>query len=272
VLPRLAVPAAALLLLLLSACSQGASGDDDGGPGEAPVPARQARTVTSPVLGACRLLTPADVAESTNVSPAVDCDQAHTAQTFAVGSFPEKIVDQGDEELGAYVFRTCDAKFRSFLGGDESLVLRSILTWAWFRAPDEVWDEGAHWYRCDVIGGGPQSEQLLNLPASAKGLLLGKPDDQWMVCAQGPTVAGSHKVPCAQPHDWRAVTTIKLGEPKDPYPGDRLVEVRTRDFCSDSVGAWMNYPVDYDFGYTYFHAAEWKAGNRRSICWAKTDQ
>jgi hypothetical protein len=38
------------------------------------------------------------------------------------------------------------------------------------------------------------------------------------------------------------------------------------------VGAWLNYPVDYDYGYTYFHEAEWKAGNRRSICWAKTDQ
>ena len=63
-----------------------------------------------------------------------------------------------------------------------------------------------------------------------------------------------------------------LGKPSDPYPGDRLSEVRTRDYCSGSVGAWMNYPVDYDYGYTWFHEAEWKAGNRRSICWAKTDQ
>ena len=36
------------------------------------------------------------------------------------------------------------------------------------------------------------------------------------------------------------------------------------------VGAWMNYPVDYEFGYTTFHEAEWKAGNRRSVCWART--
>ena len=51
-----------------------------------------------------------------------------------------------------------------------------------------------------------------------------------------------------------------------------LVEVRSRDFCSDSVGAWMNYPVDYEFGYTWFHEAEWQAGNRRSVCWSKTDR
>ena len=48
--------------------------------------------------------------------------------------------------------------------------------------------------------------------------------------------------------------------------------MRTRDFCSRSVAAWLNYPIDYDYGFTWFHEAEWKAGNRRSICWAKTDQ
>ena len=33
-----------------------------------------------------------------------------------------------------------------------------------------------------------------------------------MVCAQGATVSGSVKVPCSEKHDWRAVTTIVLGE------------------------------------------------------------
>lgn len=112
----------------------------------------------------------------------------------------------------------------------------------------------------------------MNLPETAKGLLMGIPADQWMTCVDGPTVSGSVKIACTEPHTWRAVTTIKLGEPEDPYPGDRLVEVQSRDFCSDSVGAWLNYPIDYDFGYTFFHEAEWQAGNRRSICWALTDQ
>ena len=46
----------------------------------------------------------------------------------------------------------------------------------------------------------------------------------------------------------------------------------TRDYCSKSVGAWLGYPVDYDYGYTWFHEPEWIAGNRRSVCWAKTSQ
>ena len=263
-LPRLAVPVTALLLLVLSACTQSTADGEDG----------DIDTVQAPQLGACRVLTPEDIAESSNASEVVDCKDEHTAQTFAVGTFPERVAadDVDDSDLGGYIFKTCDQRFQAFLGGDESLVMRSTLTWAWFRPSPEAWDQGTRWYRCDVVGGGEQSKSFVNLPQTAKGVLLGKPDDRWLVCVDGPTVSGSVKIPCSEPHTWRAVTTIKLGQPGDPYPGDRLVEVRTRDFCSGSAGAWLNYPVDYDFGYTYFHEAEWKAGNRRSICWAQTDQ
>ena len=51
---------------------------------------------------------------------------------------------------------------------------------------------------------------------------------------------------------------------RTPYRGDQLVEVRTRDFCSDSVGA-DELPRRLRVGYTYFREGEWKAGNRRSI-------
>jgi hypothetical protein len=170
------------------------------------------------------------------------------------------------------VFDTCEQKFAKFLGGNESLVMRATVTWAWFRPSKDAWEQGARWWRCDVVGGGEQSTSLVDLPKTAKGILLGVPDDRWTVCVNGPTVADSVKIPCSEKHNWRAVTTIVLGKPEDDYPGDRLVEIRTRDFCSDSVGAWLNYPVDYDYGYTWFHEAEWKAGNRRSICWARTPQ
>ena len=177
-----------------------------------------------------------------------------------------------DPALGSYVFDACERKFAKFLGGNESLVMRATVTWAWFRPTQDAWDEGARWWRCDVVGGGEESNALVSLPKTAKGILLGVPDDRWTVCVNGPTVADSVKIPCSEKHNWRAVTTIVLGKDDDDYPGDRVVEIRTRDFCSDSVGAWLYYPVDYDYGYTWFHEAEWKAGNRRSICWARTDQ
>jgi putative regulator of septum formation len=239
------------------------------GDGTQPAPA----TEEMPERGACRVLTPEDVARPSNTSKVVDCAREHTAETFAVGGLPATFdaAEYDDPALGAYVYKTCSARFMRFLGADESLVMRTVLSWAWFRPSEEAWEDGARWYRCDVVGGGEQSASYVDLPRTAKGILLGEPADHWLVCADGESVGAGPKVPCSEPHQWRAVTTIKLGEADDEYPGDRQVEVLTRDFCSDSVGAWLNYPVTYDFGYTWFHEAEWDAGNRRSVCWARTE-
>jgi hypothetical protein len=230
--------------------------------------------VSAPENGDCRVLTPDDVAQPADDTEPVDCSETHTAQTYAVGELPGDFddADYDDAEVGAWAYEACTDGFRDFLGADESLVMRTVVSWAWFRPSQDAWDDGARWYRCDVVGGGEQSKDYVELPTDAKGLLLGRPQDKWMVCADGDTVSGSVKVPCSESHTWRAVTTISVGDAKDDYPGDRLVEVTTRDYCSKSVAAWLNYPVDYDFGYTWFHQAEWDAGNRRSVCWAKTAQ
>lgn len=260
----MAAPATALLLVALAGCGQ-AGGDEE--PEGSPV-------VEAPEVGTCRVLTPDDVGETWNDTEPVDCAEEHTAETFAVGTFPSELAqgkDVDDPALGAHIYATCSKRFQKLLGGDESKVMRSLFTWAWFRPTAGAWEMGARWYRCDVVGGSEDSPRLMPLPESTKGVLLAD-EDRWMTCVDGETVAGSEKISCAEPHTWRAVTTIKVGRPEDEYPGDRVVESRTRDFCSDSVGAWLNYPVDYDFGYTFFRKAEWETGNRRSICWAKTDQ
>ncbi len=257
--------AAALLALLtamvLVACS-------------APLkPETVADKTTPPKLGSCYPLAPADSERPSNTSQPVSCSEPHTSQTFAVGTLPDSTGEaQKSGAHGKWVFSTCEKAFERFLGVDESLAMRIFLSWAWFRPSERGWDNGARWYRCDLVGGPSDATSYAKLPAAAKGLFRGRPPEQWLTCAQGQTVLGSKRVPCSGKHDWRAATTIKLGEPKDPYPGDRVAEVRSRDYCSDSIGAWMNYPVGYEFGYTWFHAAEWKAGNRRAICWAKTDR
>jgi hypothetical protein len=255
---------AVVLALVLGGCSEELPAGVD--------PA-QVNAIEAPELGACRRLTADDIAEPSNASRVVDCHDRHTAMTYAVASLPDELrdVDYDADELGAFAFAECSREFMELLGADESLAMRTVLSWAWFRPSEKAWDEGARWYRCDVVGGGDQTEELLALPRDVKNLMQ-RPDDDWLVCAAGPTVAGSVKGPCSQPHDWRAVSTIKLGEPEDSYPGDRVAEATTRDYCSKSVGAWLGYPVDYDYGYTWFHEPEWNAGNRRSVCWAKTSQ
>ncbi|MFT3872279.1 MAG: septum formation family protein [Nocardioides sp.] len=254
------------LVATLTGCggsAQGSNSDPD-----------QVDTTTAPESGACRMLTPDDVALTSNATGTVPCTEPHTAQTFLVDSFPTSLADatHDDPELAAHAYPQCRDAFASFTGGDESLVMRSVVSWVWFGPSEQAWEDGARWFRCDLVGGGPQSKKFVTLPTEAEGLLSGRPEDEWLACAHGESFDGSVKVPCSEDHNWRAVTTIKLGEPDDPYPGDKVARARTQDYCSDSVGAWLGYPVQYDFAYTWFHETEWKAGNRRSVCWAATDQ
>jgi hypothetical protein len=229
--------------------------------------------LSPPKLGACRDLAAPELAQPSNASPVVPCTEDHTAQTFAVGTLPATTgAAYLDKRQGTFVFDTCTKAFRDFLGVDESLAMRVQLSWAWFRPSERGWDRGARWYRCDVVGGPDGAEKLRPLPGDAKGMFSSELPDPWLTCARGRTVARSTKVPCSEAHDWRAVSTIKVGQPADAYPGDRIVQVRSRDRCRAWVGAWMHYPPDYDFGYTWFREADWDTGNRRSVCWARTDR
>jgi hypothetical protein len=259
---------AAAAVLTLTACTPAESEPDDPPKEEEPV------SIERPAVGACRVLEPADIAKASDETEPVPCAKPHTAETFVVGRFADKLADAeyDDPELGAEVYETCQRAYMKFTGADQSLALRTVLSWAWFRPTEEEWDAGARWYRCDVVGGTDKSTELIELPRTAKGVLLGIPGDRWMACVKGPSVSAVPPVPCTEPHDWRAVTTIVVGKEDEKYPGDRLVEVLSRDYCSDSVGAWMNYPIDYEYAYTWFHRAEWETGNRRSVCWAGTDE
>lgn len=229
-------------------------------------------SVEAPEVGACRVLAPADIEAVADDTEVVPCGEPHNAETFLVAGFGDRLADAeyDDPRLGATAYDACSRGFARFTGADESLALRTVLSWAWFRPSEAAWDAGAGWFRCDVVGGTSQSAELVGLPRTAKGVLLGIPGDRWMACVDGPSVTGAPFVPCTEEHTWRAVSTVVVGKAKDPYPGDRLVEVLSRDYCSDWVGAWMNYPIDYEYGYTWFHEAEWETGNRRSICWAGT--
>lgn len=253
-------------LLALAGCGSEPQGEN--------VDPDQVDSTAMPKTGACRVLTPEDVAQPANATRTVPCTEKHTAETFAAGSLPGELqdVDYDDEALGRFAYRTCMKEFAKFLGADESLVLRTIVSWAWFRPSEKAWEDGARWYRCDVVGGNATSTEYRPLPETAAGLLHGRPDDKWLVCATGATVAEGEKVPCSQDHDWRAATTIKVGEPKDDYPGNEVVASRTKAFCAESIKAWLGYPARFEYAFTHFHEAEWQAGNRRSVCWAKTTE
>lgn len=248
-----------VVALLCTGCGSSAAGGDD---------------MATPTVGTCRNLTSAQTIALSNSSRRVSCTAPHDAETFASGSLPASLKDKGyrDAALDRWAYATCSEKLATWLGGDDSMVMRSVLTWIWFRPSQGAWNKGARWYRCDVLGGSAGAKRLIDLPTTTQGLMAGPPDNRWMVCARGRSVAAGVRVACSQQHDWRAVTTIKLGESGDKYPGDAAVQTKTKDYCQGSVSAWLGYPSDYDYGYTWFGENEWSAGNRRAVCWAKTAQ
>lgn len=228
-------------------------------------------TLKAPANGVCRVLAPADLTARVNDGAPVPCSTPHTAQTFAVARFPASVgVDYQSAKVGGYAYRLCAPAFESYLGATDSLVLRVQLSWAWFGPTPDAWKRGARWFRCDVVGAPPAQSSVTDIPENVRDLLVGFPPDQWLTCATGAVFSARTEVSCAQPHTWRAVTAIKLGQPNDPYPGDHLSEIRANTYCSDAIAAYFNYANTYEFGYTVFHEAEWRAGNRRAVCWAKT--
>ena len=267
---RLAVLAAlAAVALALSAC-----GDDDGR--QRRPRARWTRSrhrERGRLPGARRPTTSRSRATPPASSTAAE---KHTAETFAVGDLPDELedADYDSQELGAFAYQTCSAKFQEFLGADESTVMRTIVSWAWFRPSEKAWDEGR-----PVV---PlrrrrrrRGEQGVRRPAATTqpGCWRQQPtDDEWMVVRQrAAPCRARRRSRAAEKHNWRAVTDDQGRRPRaTPTRATGLVEVTTRDYCSESVGAWLGYPPDYDFGYTWFHEGEWNAGNRRSVCWAAT--
>lgn len=270
---------AALAALLLSpalvACDGSPLSEDvpdvpDALPGGGPA------DVEPPETKACRVLDAEAIAAASDDTDTVECSETHNAETFYVGELDKADgaddLAYDDPSLGARVYEECNARYIKFVGATRSLALRTVIDWAWWRPSEAAWEEGARWFRCDVVGGNEESAELVDLPETAKGVLLGIPPPKWMLCADGPVVAEAPKVACNQKHVWEAVSAVVMGKPTAKWPGQRVIEVNSRDYCSDWVGAWLNYPLDYEYGYTYFGRAEWEAGNRQSVCWAKPDQ
>lgn len=226
-----------------------------------------------PPDGSCHALTAAALSRPSDSSAAVACTKAHTTLTYLVGTVPKAAATgYRSQPVSAYVYRTCRAGFLNYLGIDDSLALRVDLSWAWFGPSREGWDAGARWFRCDLVGGASGASTLRPLPTQVRTLFHGVPPDAWLRCRAGADFTTAAPVPCSAPHNWRAVSAIKLGTPDAAYPGDRFSQVRARDYCSDAVIAWLDYPPTYAYGYTVFHRAEWEAGNRRALCWAGTDR
>ncbi|MBA2445905.1 MAG: septum formation family protein [Nocardioidaceae bacterium] len=278
--------AMAALTLLVAGCSGSdkAASMPDGGEtssADASQSAGAAKPTDSPKLlppapevGECHKLTFSDVGLFSNQAKEVSCGGTHTASTFMVETLPERIAFEGVDIQNAAVqtsaAETCKAAFPAFIGGDAPMRALARLTATYFLPKQRDFDLGARWVRCDVIA--LQSQQALGpLPSKVKGLLDDQDalDEVGLCSTAEPGVEVSTLVMCTQPHEFRALAAVRLGDNDAAYPGVVRAE-DTGQQCEELVSEELGVEGGFTYGWTFPSAADWTAGQRIGYCWNKT--
>ncbi|WP_299051648.1 septum formation family protein [uncultured Nocardioides sp.] len=285
-LRRLAPALAALgALLLVAGC-----GGDDAAPQDAasaspsatpagPVSSDPASSgdptpaaVAVPEVQACYPLGFDEALAPVSETAPTDCAGEHTSRTFAVGEL-DLLVDGhllavDSERAQAQPAAECPPRLAEFLGGSEEDLRLTVLRAVWFSPTVEQSDEGASWYRCDVIALAGQGE-LAPLTGRLEGL-FSTPDAAaaYALCATAePGTDGFERVPCrADDASWRAIATVPLAEGEE-YPGEDQVSAAGDGVCEDAARDTASDPLNFRFGYEYPTAEQWDAGQRYGVCW-----
>ena len=261
--------AAAAAVLLASGCTSGAK--DHPAASASPTPLPRATPAPVPQDGVCHQLTFAQaLAPTASDAAPVPCRQPHTAQTYTVGRLTTEVgghlVAVDSARVQRQVRTSCPQRLAAFLGASEERLRLSMLRAVWFTPTVEQSDEGADWFRCDVIAvAGDQ--QLATLTGTLKGALGSGATGPWAMCGTAePGTPAFKRVPCRDKHSWRALRTIALGG--EDYPGEAAAKAAGQKTCQEAGRAVAKDALDYQWGYEWPTKAQWDAGQTYGICWA----
>jgi Septum formation len=269
--PRLLVLAG--LALALTACS----GSDSSAPRADPTPVLSSPTTRAtrtpppkppPPPGAhtCYRLGYDQALAPTNGQKPVPCDGAHTAITFFVGRFDEKLAVDG-APVHRLESTVCPRRFAAFVGGTLDARRLSLLRTVWFTPTVDDAALGAHWFQCVAIAlRGDQQLALLSGPLQGA---LDRPDarDHYALCGTAePGSDGFEQRICALSHSWRALRTVAFAA--GPYPGEDQVRSAGQTPCRDAGRAVADDPLNYRWSYQWPTAQQWQGGQTWGVCWA----
>lgn len=289
---------AALLLavvaaLLLAGCSDGPGASS--GPSPSPSatasnspttstagpasPSSAAASSTAPAVppaprqAACYRLTVRQLTQPTNASTAVPCRGAHTAQTIYVGTLDTVVDGHAVAVDSATVQRqlstTCPRKLREYVGGSTDAQRLSRFNVVWYSPTLDQSDQGADWFRCDVVAFAGQ-DRLAALPGGGRlrGVLNGaKGLSAYGLCGTAaPGARGFQRVTCGQRHSWRAVTTIGLAGGAR-YPGAAAVRKAGNGPCKDRARSRSGNTLKFRYGWEWPSRQQWSRGQHYGFCW-----
>lgn len=280
--------AALAAALTVSACS----GSPDAGPSDSPSTSNSASpsagtasgspsaaTSTPPVVppaprnAACYRLTTQQLTQPTNASTPVPCKGRHTAQTIYVGRLDTVVDGHSVAVDSTYVQKqlstTCPRKLAEYVGGSATSRDLSRFNVVWYSPTLEQSDQGADWFRCDLIAfAGP--DELFPLPATKK--LSGVLDSAGALATYGlcgtsaPGARGFERVICGRRHAWRAIDTIGLSGGAT-YPGVSAVRKAGNADCKDLAQSRARDTMKFQYGWEWPTKAQWSRGQRFGYCW-----
>ena len=221
---------------------------------------------------ACYRLTLRQVLAAVTRAPSSPCTRPHTARTFAVGEVAD-LVDGPVRSIDAprvqrAVAVECPRRLATFVGGPEQALRLSMFRSVWFTPTLPEAEDGAAWYRCDIVALAAEGT-LAHLIGRLEGV-LGR-SAAWKatygLCATAePGTAGFERVACARSHTWRAVSTVPI--PGERYPGVVAVRALGTAPCTDAARNVADDALDFRWGYEWPSLEQWRSGRRYGVCWA----
>jgi hypothetical protein len=260
----------ATVLLATVAALAGCSGDEPKAERTTSSPAAPATVPAAPPERACYALTFDQAVEPTSTSDPVPCGSAHTAATIRVGTI-RPVVDGhllavDSDTVQKQVAGRCRARLTAYLGGDEETRRLSRLTVVWFTPSLVESDEGALWFRCDLVALAGK-DRLAPLPRRTRGI-LGRPDvlDRFGTCGTASPAAKSFaRVICSEEHTWRARGTIELpaGTAYLGKAAGAAADSRCRDIEAQLAGDILKLKWSFEWP----TREQWATGQRYGYCW-----
>lgn len=224
----------------------------------------------APRAGACYNLSFDQATAPTSDSPPVSCTSRHTTQTYYVGRL-HTVVDGHllavDSRLAErQVTTSCTRRFRSYVGGSPSTRALSRIKPVWFSPTIEQSDQGASWFRCDLVAL-ESTGTLAPLPSRLHGILdkSGSLQRVGLCGTAAPGTKGFQRVICSHRHAWRAFSTIPISGTS--FPGLSAVRQAGDSTCRDQVQQAAGSPERFSYGWEWPTAAQWRDGQHYGYCW-----
>jgi hypothetical protein len=266
---RAAAAVVALALATLTACSSDQPA--------AQQPTSPAPSTTSaptppapPPRHACYDLGFTEAAAPTSTKSPVPCKAAHTAETIRVGTI-RPVVDGhllavDSDTVQRQVADRCRSALADHVGGDEETQRLSRLTVVWFTPSLAQSDQGALWFRCDLIALAGH-DQLAPLPRSTRDVLAADGAlDRFGTCGTAPPAARTfQRVICSAPHSWRARATIDLPA-HTKYLG-KAAGAAADASCHDVEARLASDILKLRWSFEWPTREQWDAGQRYGVCW-----